>query len=89
MDLEWDENKRLSTLAERGLDFRDAWRLFDGRPLYSYPSPREGEDRIVSIGLLNDRIVAVVWIDRHGWRRIISMRRARNAEERKYRSLLG
>jgi uncharacterized DUF497 family protein len=29
---EWDETKRLKTLAERGLDFRDARLLFDGRP---------------------------------------------------------
>ena len=41
MQLEWDETKRQKTLEERGLDFRDAWRLFDGRPLYNYPSPRE------------------------------------------------
>jgi uncharacterized protein len=58
---EWDENKRLSTLAERGLDFRDARHLFDGRPFYSYPSPREGEDRTVSIGSLAGRMIAVVW----------------------------
>ena len=89
MDFEWDEDKRLSTLAERGLDFRDAWQLFDGRPLYSYPSPREGEDRIVSVGLVSRRTIAVVWVDRNRARRIISMRRARNAEERKYRSLFG
>jgi uncharacterized protein len=48
MDLEWFEDKRLWTLKERGLDFRDARHLFDGRPLYTYPSPREGEERFVS-----------------------------------------
>ena len=41
MQFEWDETKRQKPLEERGLDFRDAWRLFDGRPLYNYPSPRE------------------------------------------------
>lgn len=60
MNYEWDENKRLATLAERGLDFRDAGLLFDGRPLCSYPSPRQGEERIVSIGLISGRMVAVV-----------------------------
>jgi uncharacterized DUF497 family protein len=89
MVFEWDENKRLSTLAERGLDFRDARHLFDGRPLYSYPSPREGEDRTVSVGSLAGRMIAVVWTDRDGSCRIISMRRARDGEERKYRSLFG
>jgi uncharacterized protein len=89
VNYEWDETKRLATLAERGLDFRDARQLFDGRPLCSYPSPREGEERIVSIGVVSGRMIAVVWIDRDGSRRVISMRRARNAEERKYRSLFG
>jgi uncharacterized DUF497 family protein len=89
MDFEWDETKRLRTLRERGLDFRDARQLFDGRQLYSYPSLRFGEDRVVSIGLLERRLIAAVWMERNGARRIISMRRARDAEERKFRALYG
>jgi uncharacterized protein len=89
MDFEWDETKRLRTLRERGLDFRDAHRLFDSRRLYSYPSSRFGEDRVVSIGLFERRLVAVVWVERNGARRIISMRQARDAEERKFRALYG
>ncbi len=87
MDFGWWEEKRLQTLADRGLDFRDARLLFDGRPLYSYPSPRNDEARIVSVGKLEERVIAVVWMDRDGLRRIISMRRARDAEERQYRAL--
>jgi len=89
MEFEWDENKRQRTLDERGLDFRDARHLFDGRPLFSYPSPRETESRVVSVGLLEERCIAVVWMEREAARRIISMRRARDGEERKYRALLG
>jgi hypothetical protein len=89
IEYEWDENKRRRTLDERGLDFRDARHLFDGRPLLSYPSPREAEHRLVSVGLLEGRGVAVVWMERAGARRIISMRRARDGEERRYRALLG
>ncbi len=29
---EWDEAKRIWTIAERGLDFADAALAFDGRP---------------------------------------------------------
>jgi len=87
MDYDWDEAKRLRTLGERGLDFRDAHHLFDGRLLYSYASPRGGENRVVSVGLLEGRYIAVVWMERDAARRIISMRRARDAEERKYRAL--
>jgi uncharacterized DUF497 family protein len=89
MDFGWNENKRLCTLTDRGLDFRDARHLFDGRPLCSYPSPRDGEERIVSIGIIEHRLIAVVWMERDGACRIISMRRARHAEERQYRALYG
>lgn len=86
---EWDEAKRLRTLRERGPDFRDARLLFDGRPFYSYPSLRFGEDRVVSIGLLEQRLIAIVWTERNGAYRIISVRRATDAEERKFRALFG
>jgi len=89
MNFEWFESKRLWTLADRGLDFRDARFLFDGRPLYTYPSSRGDEARFVSVGFLEQRMVAVVWMERESARRIISMRRARHAEERAYRALLG
>ena len=89
MEFEWCEDKRVRTLADRGLDFRDAHHLFDGRSLYTVPSPREGEARFVSIGVLGRQVVAMVWMERDGARRIISMRRARNGEEREYRALLG
>jgi uncharacterized DUF497 family protein len=89
VDFEWGETKRLRTLQERGLDFRDDRHLFDGTPLYTYPSARDGEDRIVSVGLLERRLIAVVSMERDGIYRIISMRRARDAEERKFRALYG
>jgi uncharacterized DUF497 family protein len=40
MDFEWDEAKRQRNIRERGLDFLDARRLFDGRPTFTYHSPR-------------------------------------------------
>jgi uncharacterized DUF497 family protein len=89
MDFEWFEDKRLWTLKDRGLDFRDCRHLFDGRPIYTYPSPREGEQRFVSVGIIEHRFIAVIWMERDNGRRIISMRRARDGEETKYRALLG
>ena len=89
MEYEWFEEKRLRTLKDRGLDFRDAHHLFDGRALYSYPSVRGGETRYVSIGMIEERCIAVVWTKRAKARRIISMRRARHGEEEAYRTLFG
>jgi uncharacterized DUF497 family protein len=60
MEFEWTEEKRVRTPDERGLDFMDAPSFFDGRPLYTYSSPREGEARFVSIGLFGNDVVAVV-----------------------------
>jgi uncharacterized DUF497 family protein len=40
MEFEWWEAKRLAVLSERGLDFLDARSLFDGRDIYTIPSPR-------------------------------------------------
>jgi uncharacterized DUF497 family protein len=61
MDFEWFEAKRLKTFKERGLDFRDAWRLFDGPALYAYPSPHAADG---PAGLLEQRFIAVVWVGR-------------------------
>jgi hypothetical protein len=32
VEFEWDEEKRQKILAERSLDFADAFQFFDGRP---------------------------------------------------------
>jgi uncharacterized protein len=89
MDFEWDENKRAINLTEHSLDLIDATRLFDGRPVFTYPSPRHGEERFVTVGQLTNKFFAVVWTERVEAIRLISFRRARDAEERKYRTIFG
>jgi uncharacterized DUF497 family protein len=79
MEFEWLEAKRLAVLNARGLDFIRGQLLFDGRPLYTTSSPRGGEPRWVSVGLLNERLVALVWMRRDHTIRIITIRRARRA----------
>jgi uncharacterized DUF497 family protein len=64
MEFEWWEAKRIAVLRDRGLDFLDARRLFDGRDSYTVPSPRGGERRWVSVGELDQVMVAVVWTRR-------------------------
>jgi uncharacterized DUF497 family protein len=89
MDFEWDEKKRAINLADHGLDLIETTKLFDGRPVFTYPSPRHGEERFVTVGLLTNRFFAVVWTERVEAIRLISFRRARDAEERKYRTIFG
>jgi uncharacterized protein len=52
MEFEWDEKKRELNLAKHGLDLIGATALFDGRPVFSYPSPRDDELRFVTVGVV-------------------------------------
>lgn len=86
---EWDEAKRLQVLRERGLDFRDAEGLFDGRPITHANSRRNDEDRLVSTAEASGKLFTVVWTWREGNQRIITFRRSHDAEERAYRQVYG
>ncbi len=82
----WDEDKRRTTLADRGLDFVDAEEIFGGRTI-TVPDERKkyGEKRFISAGWLRGRFVVVVWTPRNNGRRIISMRYGHADEEAYYR----
>ncbi len=86
---EWDEVKRLKTLKDRVLDFKDTWQVFDGRPVLHLPSWRNNESRFVSVAEINGDLYTVVWTWRGDNQRIISFRRARNAEKGAYRKVHG
>jgi uncharacterized DUF497 family protein len=89
MEFEWDETKRAANLVKHGLDLLRGTVLFDGRPRYTYASPRLGEQRFVSIALVGDEFLALVWTQRGAAARLISLRRARNGEKRAYRAVFG
>lgn len=74
--------KRNKTLLERGLDFADAKTVFSGHHLTAEDSRQDyGEVRLISIGLLKERMVVLVWTPRGADRRIISMRKANEREQ--------
>ena len=82
---EWDEAKRERTLAERELDFLDAVRLFDGRPVIDVAARTETEARTLTTGRLDDgKFYTVVWTWRGEAGRMTSFRRARDDEERRH-----
>jgi len=89
MEFEWDENKRLRNIRDHGVDFIDAAQMFDGRPVFTYHSPRDDEDRWGTVGLMGDRFYLVVWTWRGERVRIISAYRADDWEIREYRNLFG
>lgn len=85
MDVTYDPEKRAKALAERGLDFEDAVHVFAGTAVTIEDDRKNyGETRYQSLGLLNDRLVMVVWTEREEARHIISMRKANERERKKY-----
>lgn len=89
MRFEWDEKKLEENFSKHGLDFADAWKVFNHTRLTKFDDREDyGEDRWVSIGLLDTRIVVVVFTDREDENgeviRIISLRKARNHERTEY-----
>ena len=90
MQIEFDNNKRDITLAERGLDFSRAAEVFAGRTLTRVDDRHEyGEERFATAGWLDGRIVIIVWTPRGTARRIISMRNANERESKKLTPHLG
>ena len=86
MSFDWDENKNRANIADHGIRFEDAQKIFDGPVLteiderYHYDEIRE-----ISLGLLNGIVVLmVVHTDRENVTRLISARKATAKERRRY-----
>ena len=89
MLFEWGENKREANLSRHHLDLVDGQLLFDGRPVISFPSPRNEELRLISAGQIGVKFYSVAWTERGEAVRLTSFRRARIGEERAYRARFG
>ncbi len=81
---EWDHAKAASNLAKHGVPFDYATRVFLDEAVVDFDASREadGEARRKAIGLIEERVFTVVYVQRGEAIRIISARRA-NAMERK------
>lgn len=90
MQIEFDIDKRDKTMTERGLDFARADEVFAGRH-FTAPDERisYGEPRFITVGMLDGRMVVMVWTPRGEVRRIISMRKANEREQTRYAHWLG
>jgi uncharacterized protein (DUF4415 family) len=82
MLIEFDSEKRVQTLADRGLDFADAPLVMSGDQLTMLDTRIDyGEARFITVGFIESIMVMVVWTPRGEVRRIISMRKC---NERKH-----
>ena len=82
---EWDERKRRSNLRKHGLDFADCAAVFRG-PVLSILDDRGhySETRLLTFGLLRDKVVVIAHTEESKLIRIISMRTATSHEEADY-----
>ncbi|MSP01725.1 MAG: BrnT family toxin [Acetobacteraceae bacterium] len=86
-EFEWHEPKRTINLEKHGIDFDDAISIWAG-PVATRLAPHKSEERFVSVGVAEERIIAVVWTLRGQRRRLISARRARDHERACYTAFL-
>lgn len=85
MHVTFDPRKRDQTLRERGLDFARAAEIFGGPRVTEDDLRRPyGELRHVTVGCLDSRMVVLVWTERDGTRRVISLRKANEREQAYY-----
>ncbi len=86
MQFEWDEQKRKTNIRKHGFDFRDAWKVFNS-PMLVAPDDRQdyGEDRWIGIGMLEGRIVVIIFTEQNDDTiRIISIMKALTHERIRY-----
>ena len=90
MNFEWDEQKNRSNIQKHGIDFADAPRIFSS-PLLVALDERDdyGESRWIGIGLLEGRVVVLVYTEPEAdIIRLISVRKALTQERKRYEQYL-
>ncbi len=86
MKLVWDRRKNEINIEKHGLDFADSYKVFELPMLAALDERKEyGEDRWISIGLMDDRVVVLVFTEPdEDTIRVVSFRKATNDERKKY-----
>jgi uncharacterized DUF497 family protein len=82
----FDLDKETKNLEKHsGISLADA-RALDWESAVAWPDLRKdyGEDRMIALGYIGNRLFNVVFVDRDGVRRIISLRKANKREELRY-----
>jgi uncharacterized protein len=88
MDFEWDSAKERANRKKHGVDFRTAAKVFlDPHVIEFDDRDATGELRFNAIGLVEGRMLFVVYTMRGDMVRIISARGAEPHEKRKYHEI--
>lgn len=90
MNFEWDERKNEVNIDKHGFDFADAERVFDLPMIVELDERNDyGEARWIGLGMLNGRVVVIVYTEpNEAIIRIVSLRKAISHERRRYEQYL-
>ncbi|MEO7027673.1 MAG: BrnT family toxin [Caulobacteraceae bacterium] len=85
MEIEFDPAKNARNVAERGLAFSLASDFdFATALVWSDTRNNYGEDRMIALGLIEDRLHALVYVETDIGIRVISLRKANTRERDRY-----
>lgn len=84
MEFLYDPNKSQSNKEKHGIDFDEAQSLWEDDDRIQFPARTDTEERFAILAMRGGKIWAAFFAVRDGMTRIISVRRARENEERKY-----
>ena len=82
MTYEWEKRKRIGNLEKHGLDFADAWKVFEASVKVTLPIPHaeSGEVRRIDIAKVAGVVLVLVYTLRGDSVRNISFRNAKRKE---------
>lgn len=85
----YDEAKRQTNLAKHGLDLADAALVYDAPDKITLQSPRQDEERLMDIAMVEVMgvVLVLVYVERGADVRAISLRRASKQERKLYAKL--
>lgn len=85
----YDEAKRASNLDKHGLDLADAGLVYDAPNKITLQSPRQGEERLMDVAMVEVMgvVLVLVYVERGEDVRAISLRRASKQERNRYAAL--
>jgi len=86
---EWDEDKRQANIEKHGIDFANIQAFFTNPIVECVDNRRDyGETRIILLGIIDNRVLCIVYTLRGSACRIISARKANQREQRTYNQSL-
>jgi hypothetical protein len=82
----WDEAKRKSNLKKHGLDFNDAYMVYENLDKCTYDASRGDEYRLMDVALavVRGRLLTLIYREEDDAVRVISFRHALRTERKQY-----